>query len=314
MEKQLTSTTGDEELNKAFFLVNKSVDEGVKLLSIEPENPVARDVWRVRLPRLDGSRYWITMQDQLPEDHFGRYRWYDQYPATNDLDKRAVLKPTAPADLQLWDAWTDPLQFHQILTDKMQPALLEKQLGSPLAALQLVVDVVDHLLVRTQAVSRRVKLTAYVLEDSRQITAHGAISLHNCTVIFGELPAGVSAALLRGDMGEQAASKRVRKPSTRSRTPKKPSTDNLPGEVPNDHQPDTEPRTPAPPSTAPAASGSPSGERAADQPVEAEPPTPAASLDHDMLCRICGNTWNSCTDEPACTCPPEPPRPSKKKK
>lgn len=130
------------------YVITTNVTEGVRLLGIQPESSPERDAWRVRLPHLDGSRYWITLNDQLPEDHFGRFRWYDQYPSRADPDKRAVLRPTAPADLQLWDTWTQPEQFRQLLSDQMQPSVLEKRLGSPLAALQLVVDVWDHLLIR----------------------------------------------------------------------------------------------------------------------------------------------------------------------
>lgn len=140
-----------EKINKAIYVLTNAYEEGLASLKLEPTNYTKQVEWCCRPPSMDGYGPQLKQANDFnyyPVSLFGRYRWYDLYPAANDLNKRAVLKPTAPASYRALDRCQNPLVLLDLLTEEMEVSTLEKEMGSPLAALQLVVDVADQLLVR----------------------------------------------------------------------------------------------------------------------------------------------------------------------
>lgn len=121
-------------------------------MKAEPQAPVEVVRWKVKMFSIDGTALTFHMHTWDEITHaslFGRFRWYREDVTAITLDKRFALLPTAPTDLASWDLCHEPQQFLNLLRDPtMDPTDLEKQLGSPLAALQRVVDVWDHLKVR----------------------------------------------------------------------------------------------------------------------------------------------------------------------
>ena len=111
------------------------------LLQFEVLQPTVADVWKVRIPS-------ILLRDLRAATYFGRKRWfiYNQYALTNDT--RILLQPTAPGFIEhQWENWKVPPPWLNLLA-LWTPAWLQLQLGSPLSALQLLVDVADHLRTR----------------------------------------------------------------------------------------------------------------------------------------------------------------------
>lgn len=103
-------------------------------LQVPEDYPSARE-FQVLLPNIGG------VQHAKNRTLFGRKRWWDQ--RGNAI--QYFIKPTAPLDVQLWENHEEIPFFHQLLT-KMYPGPLVKRYGSNLAALQLVIDVIDHLM------------------------------------------------------------------------------------------------------------------------------------------------------------------------
>jgi hypothetical protein len=103
-------------------------------LQVPEDYPYAREN-QVLLPNIGGVSHVKN------RTLFGRKRWWEQ--RGNAI--QYYIKPTAPAHVQEWQNQEEPQFFHQLLK-KMYPAPLVKRLGSNLAALQLVIDVIDHLM------------------------------------------------------------------------------------------------------------------------------------------------------------------------
>jgi hypothetical protein len=128
---------------------NKELDKICRIFNVLPEDPILTAYWAVEYPSLDGI--WFT----TGRCNFGRKRWYDYFPSANEPASRHRLKATAPDEIAYWDSAScqDPIYFINLLSSEAQrtrymPAHLARQMGSNLAALQLLADVWDHLLVR----------------------------------------------------------------------------------------------------------------------------------------------------------------------
>lgn len=111
----------------------------------EASNPELQRMWSVKLPFIDGLTYNYDFKH--PATLFGRQRWWEHHPYGVDEYKRFRLLATAPPALQEWETWQDPEKFLELLKG-MYPMVLTHKLGSTLAALQMVVDVWDHLQIR----------------------------------------------------------------------------------------------------------------------------------------------------------------------
>lgn len=96
--------------------------------------------WAVRYPP-------YNLSDRLGLSHFGRYRWFDNNPYPTPGKPAKLLKSTAPAFIEQWETWPNPKKFLDLL-NQWQPEFLQTLVGTPLGALQLVVDVADQLLTR----------------------------------------------------------------------------------------------------------------------------------------------------------------------
>ena len=132
---------------------NKELDTICRIFNVLPEDPILTAHWAVEYPSLDGI--WFTTGRCI----FGRKRWYDYFPSSADPATCHRLKATAPDEVAYWDtrACQDPIYFINLLSSEVQrtrymPVHLARQLGSNLAALQLLADVWDHLLVREKLI------------------------------------------------------------------------------------------------------------------------------------------------------------------
>jgi hypothetical protein len=134
------SATEIEALEKAEKLVDKWFAEAAKIFDFQPGHAALATLWEVELPYMNGQVF-------LRQCNFGSRRWYQSYPAASQELLRNFLLPTAPPIVHAWEKWTRPLEFLNLLQTEFIPANLAKQLGSNLGALQLIVDVWDHLLV-----------------------------------------------------------------------------------------------------------------------------------------------------------------------
>lgn len=89
-----------------------------------------------------------TWDEMTHTSMFGRDRWYYEDRTAITPANRFRLLSSAPPLVRAWDEWHEPSQFLTLLQESMEPSELEKHLGSPIAALQRVVDVWDHLKIR----------------------------------------------------------------------------------------------------------------------------------------------------------------------
>src|SRR3989304_6205748 len=129
-----TSPTPTER-KKALDIVLTAVDEAHKIFQTPPDNYDHALANAVLLPPLTG------VSRSKNRTIFGRKRWWEQRGNENQY----FLKPTAPAAVQQWESQEDLRYFHRVL-NHLYPGPLSKAVGSNLGALQLVVDVIDHLM------------------------------------------------------------------------------------------------------------------------------------------------------------------------
>jgi hypothetical protein len=121
-----------------------------KILENVPLEYRAAAQWCVILPDMKG---FGRIDKITPEDPyfvqsvtwFGRNRWYRYFPRATAIRFRIVA--TAPQQVDDWELWLTSQPFLEYLT-KLEPVETSKRMGSNLAALQLVVDVADHLQIR----------------------------------------------------------------------------------------------------------------------------------------------------------------------
>jgi len=146
--KNLTSVTGAAVLIE----VDKIVDQAEAIMTKLPNEYARAKDMAVMMPPMDG--YCIYGNRSI----FGRRRWWDQ----RGNEFCYFLKPTAPNALQEWENHVDLPYFLQLL-NLLQPGPLSEDLGSNLAALQIIVDVIDHLMC-----NQRIPLSAL----SSSIAAH----------------------------------------------------------------------------------------------------------------------------------------------
>jgi hypothetical protein len=139
----MASTSADNNIEKAETLIassEKILKHGFDLICNEGERPDITAEWAVRLPPYNlSSRFGTT--------YFGRYRWFDHNTYRTANCPQKTLKSTAPAFIEQWEKWSSLKSFLDLLS-QWQVEWLVKQVGTPLAALQLVVDVADQLLTR----------------------------------------------------------------------------------------------------------------------------------------------------------------------
>lgn len=98
-------------------------------------------VWKVQLPD-------FTLRNLLGATFFGRRRWFFDNPSAITPDTRQLLRSTAPGYIECeWEKWKEPQPWLSLLA-LWTPQFLQKQLGQPLASLQLLVDLADHVRTR----------------------------------------------------------------------------------------------------------------------------------------------------------------------
>lgn len=97
------------------------------------------DIWQVKVPD-------YSLSNIFNNTYFGRNRWFITNSYAIDPLSRFALRSTAPGFIELqWQTWRYNLPPWQNLLKYWTPQWLETQFGSPLASLQLLVDVADHL-------------------------------------------------------------------------------------------------------------------------------------------------------------------------
>ncbi len=119
----------------ALATIAKIIDEAEIIFNTLPDDYLVTTIFQVCLPPMSGHCLYKN------RTLFGRKRWWE----LRGNDTCYYLKPTAPATVQEWANHEDLPYFLQLL-NTLQPGPLARKLGSNLAALQLVVDVIDHLI------------------------------------------------------------------------------------------------------------------------------------------------------------------------
>lgn len=129
-----------EPLDKIFDSAEKLYKQGYDLISREGQRDELAYDWKVKLPS-------FNLLDITGDHYFQRYRWFEKdfYPVAGRIVR--PLKSIAPAFVEKWETWKEPTQWIDLLS-QWHPEQLQKLMGSSIAALQLVVDVADHLLTR----------------------------------------------------------------------------------------------------------------------------------------------------------------------
>jgi len=141
----MESTTENNALKDVEATIAKSeeiLQAGYNIICSEGERPDITAEWAVRLPA-------YTLLNIFGTSYFGRYRWFDHNPYPTEKKPSKLLKSIAPAYIEQWETWSNLKSFLDLLS-LWQVEWLIKTVGTPLAALQLVVDVADHLLTREQ--------------------------------------------------------------------------------------------------------------------------------------------------------------------
>lgn len=138
-----STTDSDLAKQKVELLIatsEKILKDGFDLINNEGERPDITAEWAVRLPPYNLSSRFGT-------SYFGRYRWFDKNPHPTAVLPANLLKSTAPGFIEQWEKWSS-LKNYLDLLNQWRVEWLVKLVGTPLGALQLVVDVADHLLTR----------------------------------------------------------------------------------------------------------------------------------------------------------------------
>lgn len=111
------------------------------LIQVEPKNDEIMDIWQVRIPG-------ILLRDLRGATNFGRNRWFITNAYATTADTRVLLQPTTPGFIEhQWENWKRPQPWLNLLNQWI-PQFLQQLVGTPLGALQLLVDVADHLRMR----------------------------------------------------------------------------------------------------------------------------------------------------------------------
>jgi len=111
------------------------------LVKNEIQQPDIAHIWAVKQPT-------FMLRDLLGSTNFGRRRWFITNNHATTFDTRTLLRPTAPGFIERqWESWKHPQPWLNLL-NLWTPVWLQTQVGSPLASLQLLVDVADHLRTR----------------------------------------------------------------------------------------------------------------------------------------------------------------------
>lgn len=136
----LENVSKNNQIEKILALAEKAYEEGFHLTVAEGSRPDISAEWAVRYPPYNLSGRFGT-------SYFQRQRWFDSNPYPTPGKPAKLLKSTAPAFIEEWETWSSPKKFLDLL-NQWQPDWLQKTVGTPLGALQLVVDVADQLLIR----------------------------------------------------------------------------------------------------------------------------------------------------------------------
>lgn len=139
----MESTTENKALKEVEKIITNSEEillDGYNIVVNEGERPDITAEWAVRLPP-------YTLLNIFGTSYFGRYRWFDHNPYPTEKKPSKLLKSIAPGYIEQWETWSSLKSFLDLLS-LWQVEWLIKTVGTPLAALQLVVDVADHLLTR----------------------------------------------------------------------------------------------------------------------------------------------------------------------
>jgi hypothetical protein len=98
-------------------------------------------IWKVQMPD-------YSLRNLMGSTYFGRRRWFASNPYALTADTRELLRPITPGYIEKeWEKWKEPQPWLSLLA-LWTPQWLEKQLGQPLASLQLLVDLADHVRTR----------------------------------------------------------------------------------------------------------------------------------------------------------------------
>ncbi len=98
-------------------------------------------IWKVQMPD-------FCLRNLLGATYFGRRRWFFDNPSALTPDTRQLLRSTTPGYIECeWETWKEPQPWLNLLA-LWTPQFLQKQLGQPLASLQLLVDLADHVRTR----------------------------------------------------------------------------------------------------------------------------------------------------------------------
>lgn len=148
------------------------IGKAQEIFEIAPQNPDETKHWRVRFPDMLGNSWWY-------DAYFGRNRWYEFFPTAPDPYIRNRRLATAPEYVFTWERWHQPEDFIHLLNSEFLPVQLATKLGSNLAALQLLVDMWDHLQTRD-------KLSIQLQSPLRTVSLSSATSLLNWPSLFAQ--------------------------------------------------------------------------------------------------------------------------------
>jgi len=141
METPPTAEKQRQSVWKYNYEAQKFYEQFYHLVKNEIQQPDVAHIWAVKQPT-------FILRDILGGTNFGRRRWFITNPHATTLATRHQLQPTTPGFIeQQWESWKHPQPWLNLL-NLWTPAWLQTQLGSPLASLQLLVDVADHLRTR----------------------------------------------------------------------------------------------------------------------------------------------------------------------
>lgn len=135
------------------------------------------DVWKVQMPD-------FSLRDLRYNVYFGRNRWFVENTYATDASKRVLLRPTTPGFIeQQWETWNHQHQPWLTLLQMWTPQWLQTRFGNPLASLQLLVDVADHLRMRNllPPLSEKSRTTTALLISAESLLkwpAHYLTRLH----------------------------------------------------------------------------------------------------------------------------------------
>ncbi len=122
-----------------FLALNERYSHAMKIILREAEDNKAAITMQVILPYADGMPPCSGSPDYIVR--WGRKRWL--FFAPHATPREGYFRE-APAELRDWNCTNYQLIWNQI--QGMFPAALERRYGSHIAALQLLVDRVDHLI------------------------------------------------------------------------------------------------------------------------------------------------------------------------